>query len=130
MDGGGRVSPVISATVSVDVTPPAAQLAPPVLRDGAIEVAWSGQDAGSGVEDFDVQVRDGAAGAWSAWRTRTRDAGGTLDAAAGHTYWLRVRARDRAGNVGAWAASAPVQAASPAAPPKVYLPLLWAQSGP
>jgi hypothetical protein len=123
MDHSGRVSAVVSDTVSVDVTPPTARVGPPLAQPGAIAVAWSGEDALSGVEDFDVEVRDGEGGAWAPWRTHTHESGGTLAAQAGHTYWLRVRNRDRAGNVGAWAVSAPAQAAAAAAP-NVYLPLV------
>jgi len=65
-------------------------------------VFYSGDDNLSGVDDYDVQVREDA-GMWTdllinATATYTRFVG--LD---GHTYYFRARARDYAGNEGVYA---------------------------
>lgn len=63
-------------------------------------VEWSYLDATSGVASYDVQVRDGAAGSWTDWQMGTSDASATHTGAQNlHTYYFRVRARDRAGNL-------------------------------
>jgi hypothetical protein len=68
---------------------------------------WRGSDPvlqthTAGLRDFTVQQRtDG--GAWQTVATNTTKTARSLsNRAGGHWYGLRVRARDRAGNVGAW----------------------------
>ena len=65
-----------------------------------VTVSWTGRDSGWGIDHYKVQQSvDG--GAWGASRiTRTRSMTATL--APGHTYRFRVRAYDKAGNVGSW----------------------------
>jgi len=63
---------------------------------------WNNYDNLAGIASYDVQYRDGAAGAWtdfviSTTQTYTRFLG--LD---DHTYYFRARARDYAGNLGAY----------------------------
>jgi hypothetical protein len=71
-----------------------------------VTVAWTTRDdpgsgIASGVRDVTVQVRIGA----GPWRTAQRGAGGSvrLRASADRAVAFRVRPRDRAGNMGAWA---------------------------
>jgi hypothetical protein len=81
-----------------------------VGRDGGGSTwSWHGWDPllqthTSGLKSFDVQVRVDS----GAWRTVARKTGATTRVwnglASGHTYGMRVRARDRAGNVGRWTA--------------------------
>jgi hypothetical protein len=82
---------------------------PPEVRMGALshyqsstrfQVTWAGNDdpSGSGLADFDVQVRDGLGGLWANWLTRTTLTGATFNGERGHTYFFRVKARDLAGN--------------------------------
>ena len=61
-------------------------------------MTWTGSDGGSGIADYDVQSRDGEAGAWTDWLVGTSDTTAVLDAEDGHTYFFRSRARDIAGN--------------------------------
>jgi hypothetical protein len=74
---------------------------PPTESDSSsFLVPWSCDDALSGVECYDVQVRDRAVGVWTDWQTCTTATSATYSGAQqGHTYQFRVRARDRAGNV-------------------------------
>ncbi len=89
--------------VEYDQAPPAAALEVSRLTDGSGQflVRWSGYDGeyGTGVAAFDVEIqREG--GPWEAWRTGTTDQEALFDLAEGGIYHFRVRAVDRAGNVG------------------------------
>lgn len=73
---------------------------------GSARVRWHGSDprlvtGTAGVASFDVQRRR-AGGTWGTVRTRATGTGATIDGRKGVRYQFRVRARDRAGNVGAW----------------------------
>jgi hypothetical protein len=109
----GPAGPIVAATVVVDKTAPTAVTPKPSLRTGiALETAsatqrllvriyWSGSDAGSGVANYDVQRSyDGAAYTTIASAITSPSLNVTMNI--GHTYTFRVRARDKAGNVGAW----------------------------
>src|SRR6185503_19906245 len=75
------------------------------LGDGALRgmITWTGRDATSGVASYDVArsfdggrfrvIKTGVSGTSLNWNLRT-----------GHSYRFEVRARDKAGNVGAWSA--------------------------
>ena len=63
---------------------------------------WGGWDALSGVANYDVQVRDSAAGIWTDLALHITDTYTRYVGADGHTYDFRARARDHAGNVGAY----------------------------
>jgi len=65
-------------------------------------VTWEGRDNQSGVWLYDVQVRDGADGAWTYWQHSTGDTSGQFTGQHGHTYYFRSRATDRVGNQEAW----------------------------
>jgi hypothetical protein len=64
------------------------------------DVTWKGSDSGWGIESFRLQ-RSIDGGAWGGGVT-FRGTKANWDLAPGHTYRFRVRARDLAGNVGAW----------------------------
>ena len=73
------------------------------LGDGTLRavITWTGSDATSGVASYDIarsfdggrfrMIKSGVTGTSLNWNLRT-----------GHTYRFEVRARDKAGNVGAW----------------------------
>jgi len=84
----------------VDTTPPKSVARSPRYALGAFPVSWNGTDAGSGIANYDVWVRQGAMGAWNKWQSATTAlnanyAAGTV----GNTYYLHSAARDQAGNV-------------------------------
>ena len=110
MDRAGLLSAVAQDDILVDATPPVATLAPlPAAPDpGEILVAWSATDNLSGVWQFDVEVRDGAGGAWNRWLSGTALREATLFGTDGHIYWVRVRARDGASNESSWVTSGAV----------------------
>ncbi len=100
-----RWGPERRDTFTVDTTPPSVAISLPLKYPGAhfrdCQVAWSGEDAASGVASYDLQYRSGEAGAWTGWLTATTVTSATFVAptAADATYYFHARARDRAGNV-------------------------------
>ena len=96
---GDVTQPVISRA------PQVAGVVPSTLGSGSTLLTWKGSDgAGSGIVAFDLQQsKDG--GSWASIAT-TATTSVTRSLVFGHSYRYRVRAHDRAGNVGAWAAGA------------------------
>ena len=103
----------------LDTNPPIAVVTSPAPpADTRTTVSWIGTDlpasgeTASGVASYDVDVSDDAGGGWSRWQDRTAATSGSLFGIVGHSYGIRARATDGAGNAGAW--SAPVGVAFPA----------------
>jgi uncharacterized protein YkwD len=76
---------------------------------GRARVRWSGSDRKlvtltAGVGSYDVQRRR-VGGSWVIVRSRVTDTAASITGARGVRYQFRVRARDRAGNVGEWSAA-------------------------
>lgn len=98
-------------TESPDVTPPVTRMTSAravVTSAGTAAVyAWRGADPllqthTAGFRDFDVAYRVDA-GSWRVIRAASTTTSMTLALRPhGHSYWVRVRGRDRAGNVSAW----------------------------
>ncbi len=83
-----------------DGTPPtSAASSPAYATEGQFTVSWSGSDGQSGVTSYDLQYRDGAAGPWTDWLTRTTATSALFTGQSGHTYYFRARARDNVGNL-------------------------------
>jgi hypothetical protein len=104
----GLTTNPISVTVG-DFTPPTSSvgLLPSVQYSNTFAVAWSGSDNISppAALVYDIQVRDGAAGAWTPWLTATAATTAQYSGQTGHTYYFRSRAHDQAGNVETYAAN-------------------------
>ena len=108
-DWAGNYASAASWNLGIDRTPPNVTLdAYPTYDDapfGDFWVNWqNSSDNLSGIAIYDVQVRDGALGAWtnlviSTTETYTRFVG--FD---GHTYYFRARAQDYASNLSAYSA--------------------------
>ena len=91
-----------------DHLPPVTRLNPlPAESPASFQVSWQGEDRGiSGIEYFEVQVRDGAQGEWSLWEQLPYYVwSSTFSGLGGRTYSFRVRAWDRAGNAEPWPSS-------------------------
>ncbi len=94
---------------SADAQAPLSSVDPlPAVSPYIFTVTWSVADPGpSGLSSYVVQVRDGADGEWTDWRsgavTETR---GAYTGMGGHTYYFRSRAVDQAGNTESWPATA------------------------
>ena len=92
-----------------DSLPPASaiQKLPANLDSTLINVVWQGTDDLSGIASYDLQVQvDG--GAWQDWLTgiASTQTSAAYYAQFGKTYGFRIRARDQAGNLEAYPASA------------------------
>ena len=107
-----------------DRTPPWATMSAPARGSlitlaglhRALQVTWSwvGNDRPlaaltAGLRSFDVQ-RQVDGGAWVFLRTATTTRSWSTSVAVGHRIAIRVRARDRAGNVGTWSPPVSVSA--------------------
>ena len=105
----GRTFASLVFTESPDHTPPAAWISGSSKQGHDVTWTWTGADVRlqthmAGFRDFDVQYRVGS-GSWQLIRNNTTSRTLTLaDKPGGHTYGLRVRGRDWAGNVGTWSA--------------------------
>ncbi len=107
--GAGLWSGVATEGIVLDTVAPTAGAPARVSAAGstvgggpAVLLSWSGSDSNSGIARYELdQSTDGRAYAL----VSSSLAGPSLTRvlAAGHTYRLRVRAIDRAGNTGAWA---------------------------
>ncbi len=89
---------------TTDAQPPTSQvLALPGQSPATFTVRWTGSDAGaSGLSLITVQVRDGAGGAWTDWRSSSTDQADSFTGIGGHTYYFRAQARDNAYNMEPW----------------------------
>jgi hypothetical protein len=94
--------------VTADGQPPAVALAVPTApSDARLPITWSATDAGSGVATYDVEVStDG--GPFVPWLAATTATAATYDAARGHSYRFRARARDALGSVSEYVTSGEV----------------------
>jgi hypothetical protein len=88
-----------------DLVPPTATLGalPNPAASRNVNVSWDGSDpaGGSGLASFDVETNDGGT-AWVPWLSATTARAATLWTIPGHSMQVRVRARDRAGNLSPW----------------------------
>ena len=109
----GPAGPIRAATVTIDGSVPTTTKVRPGLRAGLPlegastaqrllgRVLWNGSDSGSGIASYEVgRSYDGGAYLTIASGVTAAYLDVTLNP--GHTYKFRVRARDKAGNVGAW----------------------------
>jgi len=112
----GPQGPIVAATVIIDRAAPKTTAPKPSLRTGVAlpsastsqpllaKITWSGTDSGSGIKSYDV-ARSVDGGAFATIASATTATSMDVNLTPGHSYRFRVRARDKAGNVGAWAAS-------------------------
>ncbi len=109
-DQAGNVQTAQPVALNIDSYAPIAYLRPlpsyttryrPIFGDNVLfHVNWGGVDPapGSGIASYDVQVREGWHGSWLIWQVSTTDSGGDYFGQLGHTYFFRVRAKDKAGH--------------------------------
>jgi RHS repeat-associated protein len=71
-------------------------------------VSWLGQDAASGLRDYDVQYKVGITGTWTSWLTHTSQTQAPFVGEAGQSYFFQVRATDNVNNTSAWVEAGPV----------------------
>jgi hypothetical protein len=94
--------------IEVDTVPPTATVRSiSYVSPVTLTVSWEGSDDAAGIWLYDVQVREGTAGAWEDWlRMTVAKSADYAREQSGVEYCFRVRAWDKAGNRGDW--SAPV----------------------
>ena len=92
--------------LKIDTVPPVSAASAPPCAVLSAAVSWSGVDTGSGIGSYDVQVRQGDAGAWVDWKSGTTGTSDVYVNDTGYTYYFRSRARDVAGNLEATHTSA------------------------
>jgi hypothetical protein len=108
-DAGGNWSPARTDTIVLDGSAPTATgprnafVATSIVGSGKpnVRLAWSGADATSGVDRY--QLAQSSDGGPYAMVSTTPTPSLTRALAPGHAYRFRVRAIDHAGNVGSWA---------------------------
>jgi hypothetical protein len=109
-DGAGNWSDPVSDTIVLDTLAPTATTPTKALILGStlsaskptLRFAWAGSDAGSGIGHYEFALStDG--GAYATMSSALTSPTLSRALAPGHSYRARVRARDVAGNVGAWA---------------------------
>ncbi len=93
---------IVLDTIPPTATAPASTFVAGGLSSGRapVRLTWHGADERSGIARYEV-ARSFDGGAWSV-PSITTSASRTPTLAPGHTYRFRVRAVDRAGNVGSW----------------------------
>lgn len=112
----GPAGPVSAPRVTIDTSVPKATAPKPSLRTGLplegtstsqrllMRISWTATDTGSGIASYDV-ARSYDGGAFSVIASATTATTLNWTMTPGHSYRFEVRARDKAGNVGAWAAA-------------------------
>ena len=109
-DTAGNWSTPRSDKIVLDTTAPTATVPAHILQSGTaiaagkvpVRVSWAGSDATSGVSRYELsKSTDG--GTWTIVSTSLSSPSVYRSLTPGHTYRLRARAVDKAGNVSAWA---------------------------
>ncbi len=92
------------ASATVESLPPTSAInSLPAYWRGELTVSWGGSDpGGSGIQNYDVQVRDGVTGTWTDWLMGTGLTSANFNGTVGHTYYFRARGIDRALNIEDW----------------------------
>jgi murein DD-endopeptidase MepM/ murein hydrolase activator NlpD len=112
--------------LGIDRTAPASAInttrTTPVVYEPQFTVSWDGSDANSGVRSYDVQYRIEPNGQWTDWLLDYPNTSAILSGQPGFRYSLRSRARDIAGNVEQYPATADAQVLVDPAhrPPQVW----------
>ena len=96
------------ASTTVEALPPVSTVYQlPEYWRGDLTVNWGGSDpGGSGIATYDVQYQDTTNGTWIDWKMNTAATSAAYSGFPGHTYAFRLRARDRAQNLGEWSDTA------------------------
>lgn len=123
---GGPGSATSSDGTTVDTGSPTSSVEPlPAVSAPSFAVSWSGHDAVSGIQYYDIQVtEDGRR--WNDWLAQTTLTTATYPGEDGRTYAFRSRARDQAGNWEEYPETADAQTTTGPPPPMVA----WVQDGP
>jgi N-acetylmuramoyl-L-alanine amidase len=111
-DGSNVITKYVDHAAPTTTSPRTNQRSGTTLNGGALRVnlTWAGSDVGpSGIASYEV-ARSYDGGAYETIGTST-SASFNWSTTPGHTYRFQVRAKDKAGNVGAWVAGPTVRPA-------------------
>jgi|GEM_PF-1030769 len=109
----GPAGTIAAPRVVIDRTDPHVTTPRVALRNGAqlggtsgtqplpMTLTWTGSDSGAGIASYDVR-RSTDYGAYATIATGVTGTSLNWTMAPGHSYTFKVRARDKAGNLGAW----------------------------
>jgi hypothetical protein len=109
----GPAGTIAAARVTIDRSAPTVTTPRVALRTGLqlagastrqplpMTLTWTGSDSGSGVASYDLK-RSIDGGAYSSIATGLTGTSFNSTMTPGHSYTFKVRAHDRAGNVGSW----------------------------
>ncbi len=131
VDNAGNVEPFgdPEASTTVDASPPSVQVDPLPAITGVVSftVSWTGYDAGSGIQYYDVRYRRGN-GDWLPWQQQTIATSAEFVAPTDGWYGFEARAVDQIGHVEPFLeraeASVIVDAEPPFVVPRLWLPLV------
>ena len=111
----GMVSTTYSDSIIFDTTPPATTIASPSegekLQSSSVSVTWSGSDAGSGLEKYEVKLDSGN------WVSKGLSTTHTFTGVDDGSHAVYVKATDNAGNSKEYARSFSVVTSSPSPSP-------------
>ncbi len=107
----GPAAAATAATVTIDRSAPTATAPSLSLRSGVaitatafpVTLAWTDNDAGVGIARYELAKSTDGGTVWTAVSTTLATASYATTVTASGTVRFRVRAVDRAGNIGAWA---------------------------
>lgn len=85
-----------------DNTAPTSNVIQITRKDNGFVIEWSGDDDISGIETYDVQVRQLPKGGWRDWKMKVAETEEWFGPDEGKHFAFRVRARDLAGNQELW----------------------------
>lgn len=109
VDIAGNAESARTGAVKIDRIPPSSYVyADSYSASPSFTVRWNGSDASSGLAAFDIQYKEGTTGAWQDWAISlvSSQRSKLFTGVRGKTYYFRSRARDKAGNVEAYPATA------------------------
>ena len=106
-DADGNESAIYSDTIGLDETDPKVRLRAPSYstvqsKTTTFKIKWAGTDPSpaSGIDSYTVRYRPANSATWTDWKIGTKDTSADFTGDAGRTYYFRVKAYDKAGNIG------------------------------
>jgi hypothetical protein len=103
---GNTASAVL--TLAKDILAPSVAVDTPSAVGLSVRVSWAGVDIGSGIHNYDVDVKEGS-GSWTDLYDNAVGTQASFIGESGKTYTFRVQAGDKVNNVSGWVESEPVE---------------------
>jgi hypothetical protein len=105
-DTEGNISDPVADSIILDTAVPTSVITtPPMsLTQRLITLDWTGQDNGSGINFYDIEIRIHETDAWISLLKQTKQTQTTFEVGVDGTHCFRSRAIDIAGNTEVWPA--------------------------